>query len=214
MKKIAVWGSATIVAPIIDLLADLELVEILNDNIPLGHTEGRFKKLKITGTSKKIKLLLERDVYFVLTSMTMKNKRAVWKKMISFGIPREKFINVIHPTAIIPEDYCNLGKGIVMAPLAQLSPDVSIGDNCILYANSFVGHRSTLERYVVVANNASIGARVRIGRGVHIGSNSSIREGVIIGEFSVVGMGSVVLEDVQPNTIVAGVPAKKLKGLG
>lgn len=213
MKKVAVWGSSTIVAPIIDVLSDLSLVEVLNDNIPIGNTEGRFKKFKVTGTSEKIKLLLEENIYFVLTAMTMKNKRAVWDKMMSFEIPKERFINIIHPTAIIPKNYCGLGKGIVMAPLVQLSPDVLIGDNCILYANSFVGHGSTLEQYAVVANNASIGGRVRVGRGVHIGSNSSIREGVTIGEFSVVGMGATVLEDVQPNTIVIGSPAKKLRNL-
>jgi len=210
IKNVAVWGSSVIISPIIDVLSHLKLVEILNDNIPTGHSEGRFKRLKITGTSEKIKLLLEKDIYFVLTAMTIKNKRAVWNKMMSFEIPKEKFVDIIHPTVIIPRDYCELGKGIVMAPLVQLSPDVSIGDNCILYANSFVGHGSTLERYVVVANNASIGARVHIERGVHIGSNSSIREGVTIGEFSVVGMGSTVLGDVQPNTVVVGTPAKKL----
>jgi acetyltransferase EpsM len=215
MKKVSVWGSSTIIAPIIDLLPDLELVEVLNDNIPVGQTEGRFHEQKITGTSEKIpELLKDKDMYFVFTAMTMKNKRAVWDKAMSFRIPRERFINIIHPTAIIPGGYCNVGYGVVMAPLVQLSPDVLISDNCILYANSFVGHGSTLERYVVVANNASIGGNVIVGRGVHIGSNASIREGVTIGEFSIVGMGSVVLKDVPPNTIVAGNPAKKIGEVG
>ena len=213
IKNVAVWGSSTIISPIIDVLPNLKLVEILNDGVPIGNTEGRFKKMSVTGTSEKIKSLLNEDIYFVLTAMTMKNKRGVWNKMMSFGIPREKFINIIHPTVIIPTNYCDVGVGVVMAPLAQLSPDTLISDNCILYGNTFIGHGTTLERYVVVANNASIGARVHVERGVHIGSNSSIREGITIGEYSIVGMGSVVLKDIEPNTIVAGSPARKIGDL-
>lgn len=211
IKKVAVWGSSIIVSPIIDILPDLELVEILNDYIIVGKFEGRFKKNKITGNSEKIKELLQKEIYFVSTVMTMKNKKEVWNKLESFKIPKKRFINIIHPTAIIPKNYCEIGKGVVMAPLSQLSPDVLIKNNCILYANSFVGHGSTLEDYVVISNNASIGARVHIHRGAHIGSNCSIREGVTIGEFSVVGAGSVVLKDVMPNTIIVGNPAKKLR---
>ena len=211
MKKVAVWGSSTIIAPIIDVLSHLRLAEVLNDNIPVGDAEGRFTKNYVTGTSEKIpELLKDKDMNFVFTAMTMKNKRAVWNKAVSFGILRERFVNIIHPSAIILNNYCKIGKGVIMAPYSQLSPDVSIGDHCILYANSFVGHGSMLEPYVVVANNASIGGNVYIERGAHIGSNSSIIEGITIGEFSVVGIGSVVLKDVPPNTIVAGCPAKKI----
>ena len=211
MKDVAVWGSSTIVAPIIDVLSNLRLVECLNDNIPCGQVEGKFKQWPVTGTSDKIKhLLCANNMHFVLTAMTMKNKRAVWNKMMSFDIPLDRFVNVIHPSAVFYEEYCYIGTGVVMAPLVQLSPGAVIGDNCILYANSFVGHDSILGRCVVVANNASIGGYINIERGVHIGSNASIRERITIGEFSVIGMGSVVLNDVPPNTIVAGNPAQKI----
>jgi acetyltransferase-like isoleucine patch superfamily enzyme len=38
-----------------------------------------------------------------------------------------------------------------------------------------------------------------------------VKEGVSIGNGSLVGMGSVVLQDVSPDMVVAGVPAKVLR---
>jgi len=52
---------------------------------------------------------------------------------------------------------------------------------------------------------------VRIGSRVWIGSGVTILGGVSIGDDVVVGAGSVVTKDVEPGTIVAGVPARLLR---
>ena len=52
---------------------------------------------------------------------------------------------------------------------------------------------------------------VHIGKDVWIGANCVITPGVSIGEGAVVAAGSVVTKDVQPNTIVGGVPANFIK---
>lgn len=55
------------------------------------------------------------------------------------------------------------------------------------------------------------GYDVEIGNDVWIGSEVSIRGGVKIGDGAVIGMGSVVVKDVPPYTVVAGVPARPIK---
>lgn len=45
-----------------------------------------------------------------------------------------------------------------------------------------------------------------------IGHNVSILKGVTVGEGAIIGAGSVVTEDVGARTMVAGVPARKIKG--
>lgn len=50
-----------------------------------------------------------------------------------------------------------------------------------------------------------------IGHDVWIGQNCLIKQGVKIGNGAVVGMGSVVTRDVEPYSIVGGVPAKFIK---
>jgi phosphonate metabolism protein (transferase hexapeptide repeat family) len=53
--------------------------------------------------------------------------------------------------------------------------------------------------------------QVRIGHDVWIGHGAVIMPGVTIGNGAVVGANAVVTRDVEPYTIVAGVPAKELR---
>ena len=54
-------------------------------------------------------------------------------------------------------------------------------------------------------------APVVIGSHVWIGSNATILPGVTVGEWAVVAAGAVVTKDVEPYTVVGGVPAKFIK---
>ncbi|MFN8710810.1 MAG: acyltransferase, partial [Planctomyces sp.] len=55
-----------------------------------------------------------------------------------------------------------------------------------------------------------VGGDITIGDRVWIGYRALIMPGVNIGEGAVVAAGAVVTRDVEPYTIVAGVPAKKI----
>ena len=57
-------------------------------------------------------------------------------------------------------------------------------------------------------------APVIIGSHVRIGSNATILPGVTVGEWAVVAAGAVVTKDVEPYTVVGGVPAKFIKRIG
>jgi len=53
--------------------------------------------------------------------------------------------------------------------------------------------------------------RVHLKRGAWIGDSAIVCKGVTVGENSIVGAGSVVREDVPPNTVVTGNPARVVK---
>ena len=88
--------------------------------------------------------------------------------------------------------------------------EIRIGNNCLIGPDVGVytaGHRlepegRTLDVY---------GMPITIGNDVWIGGHSTILPGVSIGDGAVVAAGAVVTKDVEPNTIVGGVPAKVIK---
>ena len=61
------------------------------------------------------------------------------------------------------------------------------------------------------SNSKPITKPIKIGDNVEIGSNATVLPGVTIGDNATVGAGAVVNEDVPPDSVVVGVPAKVVK---
>jgi len=73
-----------------------------------------------------------------------------------------------------------------------------------------IAHGVTIGKNSLIIANAMIAGSVTIGENVWVAPSSSIMQKKNIGTNSTIGMGSVVLKDVENNSVVAGVPAKKL----
>jgi maltose O-acetyltransferase len=91
--------------------------------------------------------------------------------------------------------------------------EVCIGNNVMIGPNTLittVGHPFSPKGRRQYHASAK---PVRIGNDVWIGGNVTILPGVTIGNNVVVAAGAVVTKDIPDNTLVGGIPAKKLKDL-
>lgn len=120
-----------------------------------------------------------------------------------------------------------LGFGVKIEPRVFISKSIIgdysyIGHNCVIN-NTDIGNYCSIAAYVQLGgmehshkwlsmstylSDLATCERTSIGHDVWIGSKVTIRSGVTIGNGAVIGSNSVVLKNVEPYSIVAGVPAK------
>ncbi len=151
-----------------------------------------------------------------------------------FVLPRHKLFNLIKSNYLRIQG-AEIGKGITFYPGIKINParNISLGHNVDLAwgviittgggveigERTLVGYRTQIlsANHVIPPNRGKIfgaghaPAKIIIENDVWIGANCVITAGVHIGEGAVVAAGSVVTKNVQPFTIVGGVPAKIIR---
>lgn len=134
--------------------------------------------------------------------------RQLEKKDLSEIKKYENLIYILH-NSVVPLE-CKLGKdvrfayggiGTVIHKSAVISDYVAIGQNVT------IGGTAGKMRYDKEGN--AVYAPF-IEEGVYIAAGARILGGIVIGAYSIIGANAVVLNDVEPFSIYAGQPAKKI----
>lgn len=111
-----------------------------------------------------------------------------------------------------------IGDNVWIGPKVHIMADggakVAIGDNVDIAPHVFIGTGShEIDRGGVRVAGRGYNKSITIGKGSWICAGAMILPGVEIGDMAIVAAGAVALHDVEPRTIVAGVPARKERDL-
>jgi acetyltransferase-like isoleucine patch superfamily enzyme len=146
--------------------------------------------------------------------------RAVWLRLLGARIGKHvvlhdvRFFNLYRRglAGLAVGDDCFVGDECLLdlAEAVILETQVTLAERVLVLTHSNVGYRDhPLQRHF-----PAMAAPVTIAAGSFVGAGVTILPGIHVGPRAFVAAGSVVLEDVPPDTLVAGVPARRIRQLG
>lgn len=174
----------------------------------MGLSMGFFDEIK-----EEIRIIRERDpaihsnmeVFLYPSFRVMLSYRRAHKQYLKGHYFRARLISQkaarktgieIHPGATIGKGlFIDHGNGVI------IGETTIIGDNCTLYQGVTLGGtgKEQGKRHPTLGNNVMVSAGAKVLGSFKIGDNSKI------------GAGSVVLEEVPPNSTVVGVPGRVVR---
>jgi acetyltransferase-like isoleucine patch superfamily enzyme len=120
---------------------------------------------------------------------------------------------------LFPPFYTDFGKNITLGKNVFINSDCKFQYQGGIFIDdgALIGHGvvlATLNHDMEPAKRQQLHpAPIHIGKNVWIGANAVICAGVTVGDNAVIAAGAVVIKDVEANTVVGGVPARKIKDI-
>lgn len=115
-----------------------------------------------------------------------------------------------HRSAFVADD-AKIGGGSQVLAHSAVCVETVLGRGCIINTGATVDHECRLDDGVHVAPGAHLAGCVEVGAYAMIGAGAVVSPRVKIGKNALVGAGAVVVEDVAPDTVVVGNPARILR---
>lgn len=151
---------------------------------------------------------------------TLKSKiRPLYRKWKMFYLRKRLGLKNVHETFYMS------GRSNIASDL-QAGPYVFVAGGCVIYPKVKIGDYTLLAPNVkilggdheinkvgtpIIFSGRSVLQETNIGKDVWIGTNCIVMAGVTIGNGAIIAAGSVVTKDIEPYSINAGIPAKKIK---
>lgn len=211
MKKIAIIGAGgfgrevkTIIDDINKVEKQYEFVGFFDDGFPKDEVINGFPVL---GGVADINDLQEK--YAIVIAIGDPKTKAKIHEIISNDLI--EYPNIVHPRAMISEDYVEIGIGNIITAGCIITCNIKIEDFVILNLMCTVGHDTTIKSYASFMPSVNISGEVIIHEKVYVGTGAKIINQLEIGQNTIVGAGAVVAKSLPENCTAVGIPAKPIK---
>ncbi len=175
------------------------------------------KALKEIGYKKTIRFFFYTLFQALFNLSLFPQIRVLFLKIIGVEIGKSTIIHNIEFSNAYQKGYSNLSIGSysflgeeVMIDLSGkviLEDHVTLSSRSTIITHTNVGYKNhPLQKYF-----PRFVKDTKFKRGCFVGTGAIIMPGVVVGEGAVVGAGAVVIKNVPDWTVVAGVPAKKIR---
>ena len=120
-----------------------------------------------------------------------------------------EFVSCISSKAVLyPDlsigDNCCIGANTVIQPFATVGNDVIIRDNCV------IGHHTQIMDHCFIGIGAAVSGNVTMGTSSLLGSNATLKDNIRIGNECLIGAGVTMLQDSGDQEVYINKLAKKL----
>ncbi|MFI3243459.1 MAG: hypothetical protein R3Y56_04315 [Akkermansia sp.] len=124
----------------------------------------------------------------------------------SLGIPKERHLSFIHPSAYVAKSAV-LGHGNIVLVNCVINNNTVIGDYNTFNSATLVGHDTSMGDNNFSAAHVCIGSRLKIANGNFFGLNCSVRNAVVMGDYNLIAMGANAVKNLGDHTLAIGNPA-------
>lgn len=150
---------------------------------------------------KNVKRMPKRMQKFVAYFYTDARVRKKYWECLNVYMDEGTYSNIGMMAACCESAGVRIGKNVSIAPYVTFIADSVANNGMAINEIDYVRNKVTKQADIVVEDEVWIGTNVTILPGIHVG------------KCSVIGAGSIVVNDVEPYSIYAGVPAKKIRDL-
>jgi sugar O-acyltransferase (sialic acid O-acetyltransferase NeuD family) len=127
--------------------------------------------------------------------------------------PRDRLVSLVDPGAVVSRT-AQVGLGCVIYPHCFVGANARLGDFVFCLSSSTINHDDVIEDRVSLASGVLLAGEVHVEAECYLGQGCLVRQKLTIGRGSTIGMGAVVIADVEPDSVMVGNPARRLRSAG
>jgi UDP-N-acetylbacillosamine N-acetyltransferase len=209
-EKLVIWGTsghASVVADIIRLRGDYEIVGFIDDVNP-ERAGSKFGGATVLGGQETLEHLRREGVEHLIFGFGDCEARLRLAESV-----RDKgfrLATAIHPSAVVAADAVT-GPGTIVAAGAVINPGTTIGENVIVNTCASVDHDCRVEDGAHVCPGVRLAGNVVVGRAAWVGIGATVVDHTRIGSGAIIGAGAVVVDDMPDGIVARGVPARVVR---